>query len=125
MTIRKSGEAEVMRCSFCDKPQNDVRKLIAGPSVFICDECVQVGVDIIADDSRFEARRNGASPPPDSVQRGQVALSSSSSIILRCALCKMPLISDEALLVDARGALCPGCTGAIEAALAERNTPEE
>ena len=75
--------------------------------------------------SRFEARRNGASPPLDSVQRDQVALSSSSSIILRCALCKMPLISDEALLVDARGALCPGCTGAIEAALAERNTSEE
>ncbi len=39
-----------MRCSFCNKSQNDVRKLIAGPTVFICDECVRVCNDIIDDD---------------------------------------------------------------------------
>jgi ATP-dependent Clp protease ATP-binding subunit ClpX len=36
-----------LRCSFCNKDQSDVRKLIAGPSVFICDECVQVCRKII------------------------------------------------------------------------------
>ena len=50
--VKKAGETEVLRCSFCNKDQNDVRKLIAGPTVFICDECVEVCNDIIADDDR-------------------------------------------------------------------------
>jgi ATP-dependent Clp protease ATP-binding subunit ClpX len=54
--VKKNGETEVLRCSFCNKDQNDVRKLIAGPTVFICDECVEVCNDIIADDNRFESR---------------------------------------------------------------------
>jgi ATP-dependent Clp protease ATP-binding subunit ClpX len=54
--LKKNGESEVLRCSFCNKDQNDVRKLIAGPTVFICDECVDVCNDIIADDRRVEGR---------------------------------------------------------------------
>src|ERR1700752_4001928 len=54
--VKKNGEPEVLRCSFCNKDQNDVRKLIAGPTVFICDECVDVCNDIIADDRRVEGR---------------------------------------------------------------------
>ena len=53
---KKSASSETLRCSFCNKDQNDVRKLIAGPTVFICDECVEVCNDIIADDSRFESK---------------------------------------------------------------------
>ena len=49
---KKSDDDKILRCSFCNKDQNDVRKLIAGPTVFICDECVDVCNDIIADDSR-------------------------------------------------------------------------
>jgi ATP-dependent Clp protease ATP-binding subunit ClpX len=52
----KKSESEILRCSFCNKDQNDVRKLIAGPTVFICDECVDVCNDIIADDRRVEGR---------------------------------------------------------------------
>jgi ATP-dependent Clp protease ATP-binding subunit ClpX len=51
---QKTGENETLRCSFCNKDQNDVRKLIAGPTVFICDECVDVCNDIIADDNKFD-----------------------------------------------------------------------
>jgi ATP-dependent Clp protease ATP-binding subunit ClpX len=54
--MKKNGETEILRCSFCNKDQNDVRKLIAGPTVFICDECVDVCNDIIADDRRVEGR---------------------------------------------------------------------
>ena len=61
--VKKSGEPEILRCSFCNKDQNDVRKLIAGPTVFICDECVEVCNDIVADDNRFE-HRGGQSPLP-------------------------------------------------------------
>ena len=57
---KKSSEPEILRCSFCNKDQNDVQKLIAGPTVFICDECVEVCNDIIADDKRVED--NGTQP---------------------------------------------------------------
>ena len=60
---KKGSETEILRCSFCNKGQNDVRKLIAGPTVFICDECVEVCNDIIADDNRFE-NRGTKSPLP-------------------------------------------------------------
>jgi ATP-dependent Clp protease ATP-binding subunit ClpX len=61
--MKKNGENEVLRCSFCNKDQNDVRKLIAGPTVFICDECVDVCNDIIADDRRVEGRTYKSSLP--------------------------------------------------------------
>jgi ATP-dependent Clp protease ATP-binding subunit ClpX len=49
--LRKEDERDdVLRCSFCSKSQNDVKKLIAGPTVYICDECVDVCNEIIADD---------------------------------------------------------------------------
>src|SRR6266542_4461235 len=61
--MKKNGESEVLRCSFCNKDQNDVRHLIAGPTVFICDECVDVCNDIIADDRRVEGRAYKSSLP--------------------------------------------------------------
>jgi ATP-dependent Clp protease ATP-binding subunit ClpX len=61
--MKKTGDGEILRCSFCNKDQNDVRKLIAGPTVFICDECVDVCNDIIADDRRVEGRSYKSSLP--------------------------------------------------------------
>ena len=67
---KKSGEPEILRCSFCNKDQNDVRKLIAGPTVFICDECVEVCNDIIADDNRFENRgARSTLPVPQEIKK--------------------------------------------------------
>jgi hypothetical protein len=43
-----SGEPAILRCSFCNKNQNEVSRLIAGPTVFICDECVEVCKDIVS-----------------------------------------------------------------------------
>ena len=49
--MKKDDERDdILRCSFCSKSQNDVKKLIAGPTVYICDECVDVCNEIIADD---------------------------------------------------------------------------
>src|SRR5881398_192336 len=69
--VKAKGENEVLRCSFCNKDQNDVRKLIAGPTVFICDECVEVCKDIIADDNRFETRGGARSslPVPQEIKK--------------------------------------------------------
>jgi ATP-dependent Clp protease ATP-binding subunit ClpX len=70
MAVKKNGDSEILRCSFCNKDQNDVRKLIAGPTVFICDECVDVCNDIIADDRRAESRTyKSALPTPHEIKR--------------------------------------------------------
>ena len=42
-------------CSFCGKSQHEVKKLIAGPTVFICDECVELCMDIIREETKNSA----------------------------------------------------------------------
>ena len=46
----RSGSEKLLYCSFCGKSQHEVRKLIAGPSVFICDECIDLCNDIIREE---------------------------------------------------------------------------
>jgi len=46
---------ELLSCSFCGKSQNDVRKLIAGPGVYVCNECIDICNEIINDDERTDA----------------------------------------------------------------------
>ncbi|MCX9156434.1 ATP-dependent Clp protease ATP-binding subunit ClpX [Niveibacterium sp. 24ML] len=50
MADKKTGSEKLLYCSFCGKSQHEVRKLIAGPSVFICDECIELCNDIIRDE---------------------------------------------------------------------------
>jgi ATP-dependent Clp protease ATP-binding subunit ClpX len=52
-----------LKCSFCGKSQNDVRKLIAGPTVYICDECIELCNDIIAEEWEEEKSREIRSLP--------------------------------------------------------------
>ena len=55
MADKKSGSNEkLLYCSFCGKSQHEVKKLIAGPSVFICDECIELCNDIIRDEIAAE-----------------------------------------------------------------------
>ena len=66
--MKKDGD-DVLRCSFCNKSQNDVKKLIAGPTVFICDECVDVCNEIISDDITAEAASiREALPKPSEIK---------------------------------------------------------
>ncbi|MDB5804658.1 MAG: endopeptidase Clp ATP-binding regulatory subunit ClpX [Betaproteobacteria bacterium] len=51
MTDKKGSGEKLLYCSFCGKSQHEVRKLIAGPSVFICDECIELCNDIIRDET--------------------------------------------------------------------------
>ncbi|NYT59409.1 ATP-dependent Clp protease ATP-binding subunit ClpX [Alcaligenaceae bacterium] len=51
-----STDDKALHCSFCNKSQHEVRKLIAGPSVFICDECIDLCTDIIVEESQEAAR---------------------------------------------------------------------
>ena len=50
-------------CSFCGKSQHEVRKLIAGPTVFICDECVELCMDIIKEESKSQISKNEEGVP--------------------------------------------------------------
>ncbi|MGH9365909.1 MAG: ATP-dependent Clp protease ATP-binding subunit ClpX [Thermoanaerobaculia bacterium] len=60
---KKTGNGDVLRCSFCNKSQRDVKKLIAGPTVYICDECVDICLDIIAEDRVLETQAPEAKLP--------------------------------------------------------------
>lgn len=52
MTKVTSSDKNNLYCSFCGKSQNEVRKLIAGPTVFICDECIELCTDIIKEENK-------------------------------------------------------------------------
>ncbi|MCO5108272.1 MAG: ATP-dependent Clp protease ATP-binding subunit ClpX [Burkholderiaceae bacterium] len=59
MTDKKGSTEKLLYCSFCGKSQHEVRKLIAGPSVFICDECIELCNDIIRDETQAEGAAGG------------------------------------------------------------------
>lgn len=61
---KKDNSEDTLRCSFCNKSQREVKKLIAGPTVFICDECVDICLDIIAEDRLLEQQQETALPKP-------------------------------------------------------------
>ena len=60
-----SNNKNILYCSFCGKSQHEVRKLIAGPTVFICDECVELCMDIIKEESKdtFVKHQDGLPSP--------------------------------------------------------------
>ena len=61
----KTGGEKLLYCSFCGKSQHEVRKLIAGPSVFVCDECVELCNDIIREEAQGDqSAKGGASDLP-------------------------------------------------------------
>ena len=67
MAKKENGD-EALRCSFCNKSQREVKKLIAGPTVFICDECVDICLDIIAEDRMLEQQQETDLPKPKEIK---------------------------------------------------------
>ena len=65
--MTKGGQEKLLYCSFCGKSQHEVRKLIAGPTVFICDECVELCMDIIREENKSSLvrSRDGVPTPQD------------------------------------------------------------
>ncbi|HET6519800.1 MAG TPA: ClpX C4-type zinc finger protein, partial [Geminicoccaceae bacterium] len=56
-----SGSRSTLYCSFCGKSQHDVKKLIAGPNVFVCNECVELCADIIKEEDKKTRRSSSPS----------------------------------------------------------------
>jgi NAD-dependent SIR2 family protein deacetylase len=93
----EKGDRPVLRCSFCNKSQRDVRLLIAGPNVYVCDDCVDICREIIAE-------KEEKIQPPDPGT-------------LRCAICRSWSPADLVLVLGTGGNLCPACRGVVEEAL--------
>ncbi|MEF9942612.1 MAG: ATP-dependent Clp protease ATP-binding subunit ClpX, partial [Burkholderiaceae bacterium] len=64
MSEKKGSSEKLLYCSFCGKSQHEVKKLIAGPSVFICDECIYLCNDIIRDEATAEPTATAKSDLP-------------------------------------------------------------
>ncbi|MEO1562398.1 MAG: ATP-dependent Clp protease ATP-binding subunit ClpX [Pseudomonadota bacterium] len=63
-----SDSKNTLYCSFCGKSQHEVRKLIAGPTVFICDECVELCMDIIREEAKSNlVKSSGGVPTPTEI----------------------------------------------------------
>lgn len=65
----KKDKNKDLRCSFCGKHQNEVKKLIAGPTVFICNECIGLCTDILREENNKSifARQDGKKPSPQEI----------------------------------------------------------
>ncbi len=67
--IGGSDPKNTLYCSFCGKSQHEVRKLIAGPTVFICDECINLCTDIIGEDNKLTlTKSHGGIPTPKEIR---------------------------------------------------------
>jgi len=86
----------LLRCSFCNKSQRDVRMLIAGPSSYICDECVNICVGIVAKKSDQLPSDPAAVP---------------------CLACGNATALRDTVRVGTRGALCNHCMALVREAL--------
>jgi ATP-dependent protease Clp ATPase subunit len=114
--VKRKADPDMLRCSFCSKEQNDVRKLVAGPNVFICNECVEVCLDIMADDFNLRAEAQ------DSVESQRLRLKAAAVFpkgVVTCSLCGKPAVPEEMLPIDNRGVLCDECVNAIEDTLSQ------
>lgn len=65
---KDKDDEKLLYCSFCGKSQHEVRKLIAGPSVFICDECVELCNDIIREEMEEKSSDEGGLPRPHEIK---------------------------------------------------------
>jgi NAD-dependent dihydropyrimidine dehydrogenase PreA subunit len=104
----RPNDAQSLRCSFCNKSSDEVRKIIAGRTACICDECIEVCEDIVADESSSRTTGIGYGAPTKPITR------------IRCALCGERKPYNDSVLALRQGALCATCVSDIGWALAEK-----
>ena len=75
-----NGETKTtLHCTFCGKSQHEVHKLIAGPTVFICDECVELCMDIVGEEKKSSlAKSQDGIPTPKEIRKVLPGLKRSS-----------------------------------------------
>src|SRR3954471_23208001 len=99
--MMKKNTDEALRCSFCDASQNEVKKLIAGKSVFICDKCVGVCQEIIDEDQNYDVSpRSVHLPKPLEIKSFLISMSSDRNVPRRNWPSRFTTITSESR--------CPG-----------------
>ncbi len=106
--MKSAMPTEGVKCSFCGKQQDEVRRIIAGPNVYICDECVDLCSEIIEQECAAEEGR-GEAPPP----------SRSLATSTACIVCRLPKPIEEVVSLPERGMICVACADAVRAAVDE------
>jgi hypothetical protein len=95
----------VLRCSFCNLSQRDVKKLIAGPTVYICNECVEICQNIIAEDATLaDSGKKPPNPPAPSESEAT------------CVLCRQVREKESMIYVLDRGLICLICVDRVREA---------
>jgi hypothetical protein len=133
MIFRKSRRGQTgstppppdLRCSFCNKSQRAVERLIAGPKVYICDKCVDICNDILAED-RVLADKPARMPAPPLEPEGEPLENPPQARDLRpvrCKLCGMVSSVEFCLPVAHRGWVCGACLDAVREVL-DASSPE-
>jgi hypothetical protein len=113
-----SASSEVLNCSFCKKSQQDVKKLIAGPNVYICDECVDICNHVLAENILLEDAGKEPGNSERAAAHAPIQLAAG-----RCSLCHCQFPTNQLVLVPERGAVCPACGDAVRAVLDEDSAP--
>ncbi len=80
----KDSLTGAMRCSFCGKGKNDVAKLIAGPQVYICNQCINICIEVVIDDALVNQA---------SLQEVLPSLSEVGDTLLQSERSRMPMTS--------------------------------
>src|SRR5438093_680596 len=100
-----AASSAAVQCSFCGKNQDEVRKLIAGPYVYICDECIDLCNEILEQECEAEG---GAGDPP--------MQSESLTAASACVLCRLPKSIEELVPLPELGFICRTCVDTIRIA---------
>src|SRR6185369_534096 len=104
--VQHQGRPLPWRCSFCNNWADDGGELIAGPGVFICDECVEVCNGILAEAKRLSSSAEARRP------RSEEPITWPKPI--ECALCHTVVQADDGVVIAGnRGTLCVDCVTAI------------
>ena len=105
---RGASADEIMRCSFCNRSQFEIRRLVAGPKATICDTCVRECVEIV-----------GRDPSPGMAPDEYAATLTHWPTEIHCSLCRMKVSDEEVVAIGKRGVLCAVCVAAIRRELSK------
>ena len=94
------------RCSFCNKSARDVAKLISGPRIFICSECVEICQDILDQDRIVDPGKT-----PEEMERERKLYETGAAV--RCGLCDNMTELTAMVQVPDRGWVCQKCVNAV------------
>ena len=103
-----------LSCTFCGKAQREVRKLIAGPTIYICDECIKLSNDILAEEAERKGREDGTASAPKKKERTK-----EPGPKFCCSFCGKYQREVRSLIAGPSASICNECIGLCNDIIAE------